>query len=311
METNIKELDDLFYEFIRTKGQSTSQMYVRDVERFISFLEVNQNMSLVCINSFKEIKRIHILKYLDYLENNPNLLKRNYANNSINRKISAISSFFHFLCQKEILESNPAQLVSRKKSILIRETQALTDKEVKYLFDLVLEKGTILHKAIIFTLFTTGIRQAELRNIEISDIKSIDGISILSIIAKGQSQHQIPLHPTTAYYLRTLLESYEDTDNKNSDWVFRASIGRKISKNKLSSTAVNYIVKKYARVISPKKNITPHSARATLISSLLDNGTDIFKVSQIVNHKDVRTTQNYNKRRINIKNNPIFTLNFF
>jgi site-specific recombinase XerD len=83
------------------------------------------------------------------------------------------------------------------------------------------------------------------------------------------------------------------------------------SEKKLSSTAVNYIVKKYSKIISPKKSITPHSARATLISSLLDNGTDIFKVSQIVNHKDVRTTQNYNKRRLNIRNNPIFTLNFF
>jgi integrase/recombinase XerC len=225
METTTNELDDLFYEFIRVKGPSTSQMYVRDIKNFFSFLETNQGIILTENLSFKEIKRIHILKYLDYLENNPNKLKKNYANNSINRKISALSSFFHFLCQREILDSNPVQLITRKKSILVRETQALTDKEVKYLFDLVLEKGSILHKAIVFTLFTTGIRQAELRNIKTSDIKSIDGISILTVIGKGQSQHQIPLHPTTAYYLQMLLDSYNDVHNKTINWVFRASVG--------------------------------------------------------------------------------------
>lgn len=114
METNTKELDDIFYEFSRTKGQSTSQMYIRDVKKFFNFLEINQNIVLNNLNSFKEIKRLHILKYLDYLESNPNLLKKKYANNSINRKISAISSFFHFLSQKEIMENNPAQLVMRK-----------------------------------------------------------------------------------------------------------------------------------------------------------------------------------------------------
>ena len=73
-------------------------------------------------------------------------------------------------------------------------------------------------------------------------------------------------------------------------------------KKKLSHTAVGYIVKKWAKKINPSKRITPHSARATFISSLIDNGEDIYYVSQLVNHADVRTTQRYNKRQRGVNN---------
>lgn len=78
-----------------------------------------------------------------------------------------------------------------------------------------------------------------MRNIKKDDIKDIEGISILNIIGKGQIQHQTPLHPTTAYYLKMLIESYKDDGFKNTQWVFRAKNKNNISKNKLSSTAIN------------------------------------------------------------------------
>lgn len=80
---------------------------------------------------------------------------------------------------------------------------------------------------------------------------------------------------------------------------------------KLSHTALGYIVKKWARKVNKEKRITPHSARTTFISSLIENGEDIYYVSQLVNPADVRTSQRYNKRKRTHRQNPIFNLNFF
>jgi len=71
------------------------------------------------------------------------------------------------------------------------------------------------------------------------------------------------------------------------------------------------IVGKWAKQINKKKRITPHSARATFISSLIENGEDIYYISQLVNHSDVRTTQRNNKCKRNHRRNPMFNLNFF
>ncbi len=81
-------------------------------------------------------------------------------------------------------------------------------------------------------------------------------------------------------------------------------------KKKLSHTALGYIVGKWARQVSKDKRITPHGARATFISSLIENGEDIYYISQPVKHADVRTTQRYNKRKRSHRKNPIFNLNF-
>ena len=79
----------------------------------------------------------------------------------------------------------------------------------------------------------------------------------------------------------------------------------------LSHTALGYIVKKWARKVNLAKRITPHSARATFISSLLENGEDIYSVAQAVNHADVRTTARYDKRKQNFNKSPVFGLKFF
>ncbi len=134
-------------------------------------------------------------------------------------------------------------------------------------------------------------------------------------IGKGQKKNEIPLHPTTVHYVDEYIMWMEKNGRKISpeDFLFQPtknSFNGNVVK-KLSHTAVAYIVEKYAKVINPNKRITPHSARATFISSLIDNGEDIYYVSQLVNHSDVRTTQGYDKRKKNFRKNPIFNLNFF
>ena len=136
-----------------------------------------------------------------------------------------------------------------------------------------------------------------------------EGIRFLNYLGKGQKINQIPVHPTAAFYIDEYVKAMEEAGRKidEGDYLFQPtknSHGGKIKK-KLSHTAPGYIIGKWA------KRITPHSARATFISSLIENGEDIYYISHLVNHADVRTTQRYNKRKRTHRKNPIFNLNFF
>ncbi len=309
--------EDLVYEFLKGRSQLTEVAYRGDLKAFFEFTTTQFCLPKVVNGKllFSEIRRVHILKYKKSLDSHVSIRRKPYAPNTINRKISAVSSFFQFLLQREIIEKNPAEFCTRPSRIVIEETQAFSDREMKSFFDLVIQDAEPLHKAVILLLFTTGMRQAELRNLKASNFKTHEGIRFLNYLGKGQKINQIPVHPTAAYYIDEYIAWMSVVGRKieDTDFLFQPtknSHGAKINK-RLSHTSLGYIVGKWARQINKDKRITPHSARATFISSLIDNGEDIYYVSQLVNHADVRTTQRYNKRKRTHRKNPIFNLNFF
>ncbi len=96
---------------------------------------------------------------------------------------------------------------------------------------------------------------------------------------------------------------------KPTFWIEAASIQR--ADKRLQGTSVDYIIKHYCKKIGIAAGISPHSARATVIGSLLDSGCDLYKVSQLVNHSNVKTTQGYDKRKKSLIDSPVFKLNYF
>ena len=315
--SEVDSVEDLVYEFLKDRSPLTEQAYQRDLKAFFEFTAMHFGLPRADQGKllFGEIRRVHVVKFKKYLDEHMSNRKKAYAPNTINRKISAVSSFFQFLLQREIIEKNPAEFCTRPNRIVLEETQAFSDREMKSFFDLVIQEAAPLHKAVILLLFTTGMRQAELRNLKASNFKMQEGIRFLTYLGKGQKINQIPVHPTAAFYVDEYILAMEVTGRKieEGDFLFQPSKnshGGKLKK-KLSHTALGYIVGKWAKQISKEKRITPHSARATFISSLIENGEDIFYISQLVNHADVRTTQRYNKRKRTHRKNPIFNLNFF
>jgi site-specific recombinase XerD len=103
---------------------------------------------------FGEIRRVHVVKYKKYLDEYVSNRQRAYAPNTINRKLSAVSSLFQFLLQREFVEKNPAEFCTSPSRIVLEETQEFSDREMKTLFDLVIEKAPPLHKAIILLQFS-------------------------------------------------------------------------------------------------------------------------------------------------------------
>jgi integrase len=186
---------------------------------------------------------------------------------------------------------------------------------MRHLFEIVMEQASPLHKALTLLLFSSGIRNAEARNIKLKDFQTNEGLRVLRYIGKGQKVNEITIHPATAHHIDEYISWMEKKGRKigPDDFLFQPTKNSHSGKlqKKLSHTALGYVIKKWARKVNPNKRITPHSARSTFITSLLENGEDLYTVAQCVNHSDPRTTARYDRRARNFKRSPVLSLNFF
>lgn len=299
---------ELEYEFFHNfESPHTRKSYRIDISQFFEFLSDH----FAAVRSYADIKRVHVVAFRNWLNDSNNAPK------TINRKLAANSSFFDFLVEKNIISFNPCTSIKRPRQDVIKPTNDLSDEQIAHLLELLSDlKGPgLLHKAVIYVLFTTGIRKAELINLRLKNFQQKDGFFFIEIRAKGGKQLTKVVHPKCAGiiqdYLTYLRSNGEDLHPE--DWIFRPS------RNPLEPThvlkplnpkSVDYIIKTWCKKAGFAQNISPHSARASYIGSALENGVDLYKVSRDVGHASVKTTEEYNKRRQKLAESPVFGLGF-
>lgn len=297
--------------FNNFQSEHTRKSYKKDVEQFFEYLKLHHPD----VRDFTDVERLQIVSYRNFLTDGDKAPK------TINRKLAAVSSLFDFLVEKNVVLYNPCQSIKRPRHQVLRPTNDLTDEQIRSLFQLIdpLKDHQLLHKAVIYLLFTTGIRKAELINLKIKDYRVIDGIHTIEVKAKGAKILTKVIHPTTAqvmddylFYLKT--EAAKDHEElRSEDWFFRPTKnplepGHLIKP--LNPKSVDYIVKTWCKKAGIHHRISPHSARASYIGSALDNGVDLYKISRDVGHASVKTTEEYNKRKQRISESPVWGLGF-
>ncbi len=299
------ESKKLEFEFLNNfESIHTRKAYKRDILLFLDFYKNELGLS-----NLNECTRFHIVAFKDFLTNG------DQAPKSINRKLSSLSSYFQFLMEKGFLEFNPADGVKRPKQTIIKETNDLTDEEVIELFNVIQKQATPLHRAILITFFTTGIRKSELIQIKLEDLEEINGETTLRIKAKGGKKLLKFLIPECVEAINQY-KSYMKKEGRiihSSDWLFQPSKNPKNpthTDRSLVPSSIDYIFQRYCKMAKIYKRISPHSARATYIGSSLDGGADLLKVSRDVGHSSVKTTEQYNKRKNSIKDSPARNLGF-
>jgi site-specific recombinase XerD len=300
---------ELEYEFFHNfESPHTRKSYRIDISQFFEFIRDN----FTSINNYHEIKRVHLVAFRNWLTDS------GLAPKSINRKMAANSSFFDFLVEKNILQFNPITSIKRPRQEVVKPTNDVSDDQIRTLLELVEEqKGPgLLHRAVIYTLFTTGIRKAELINLRIKHFTMKDGFHIIEIRAKGGKHLTKVLHPKCAEVINEYLD-YIKTESGETlhpeDWVFRPSrnpLEPSHIVKPLNPKSVDYIIKTWCKKAGIDQRISPHSARASYIGSALENGIDLYKVSRDVGHASVKTTEEYNKRRQKLTESPVFGLGF-
>lgn len=280
--------------------------YVNDLKIFFDFLIKNvpafrrKEMEELEISDLEKVTVTDLEMFMSYLTHYE-LDGVTYTNKERGkaRKISAVRTMFNFFYRKDKLSENVASKISMPKQHE-KEIVRLTSDEVTDLVDFLEEKPDMNSSrqtnyinnntkqrdlAIITLLLGTGIRVSECVGL---DTKDIDFDSNAFVVTRKGGNR------TTLYFsdeIKELLQNYVEyrkTLNKNNPALFLS-----LQQNRLSVRAVEYIVKKYAKIISPLKKISPHKLRSTYGTNLYRATKDIYVVAEVLGHKDINTTKKH------------------
>ncbi len=155
----------------------------------------------------------------------------------------------------------------------------LSIEEVKNVIESV---ENVKHKAILSLIYSCGLRISECINLKISDIDS-SRMLIKIAQSKGKKDRYVQLSPKLLELLRIYYKSY-----KPNEHLFQGQF-----KDEYSARSIQNILKRALHKCNIKKRITVHSLRHSFATHLIEQGTDIRIIQEILGHKDIRTTQIY------------------
>lgn len=276
---------------------NTKKTYSQAVREFVSFHDIRSAEELQLID------QVHIITWRD------SLLAQGIASRTINARISALSSLFKHLCEKQITKRNPTTGVKRPR-INTSEVQAplLTSQHVRAMLDrpdTATLKG-LRDRAILHTLFYTGCRISEVCSLKVKDFYEDAGYRVLNFTIKGGKNNKIAIHHELQIALR---QYFAIADHGNEpDAPLMLPVQRYHLRKPLSRIQVHNIFHQYAEMAGLPKGVRPHSARATFITGALENGASIEAVQKSVGHSKINTTQMYDKRTFNHRESASFSV---
>jgi len=269
------------------------------VDKFLRYLEIEKNVSphtltnyKVDLKAFKDFLGGSGIEKIDYL-----LLRKflahlksvQYDKKSIARKLACLRSFFKFLCRDGYLKTNPAAGLSTPK--LDKKLPFFLDvAQTARFLDVPVDHKDILSlrdKAVLETLYSTGIRVSELTGLSITDVDFIGGVA--KVRGKGRKERMIPIGDTALRAIKEYLDkraSVEFCSNKQALFLNKSG-------SRLSDGAVRSTIDKHIHVMSLRENISPHTLRHSFATHLLDRGADLRSVQELLGHANLSTTQIY------------------
>ena len=222
------------------------------------------------------------------------LVESGVENRSVNRKISALKSYYTFLLRKGLIEKSP--LAGHKALKTSRKLEVpFSQEEMQQLLGNWAEEdsfGIIRDRLILELLYTTGMRRAELIGIRLRDLDQ--GRGTLRVLGKRNKERVLPLLPKTLQLIEQYLSYRKGVETAETDtFLFLTSAGQK-----LYPTLVYRIINKYISEVSVKAKRSPHILRHTFATHLLNKGADMNSVKELLGHASLASTQVYTHNSI-------------
>ncbi|SCG83983.1 phage integrase family protein [Proteiniborus sp. DW1] len=255
-------------------SDNTIEAYIRTVKDFEKFIASATGSEF----NPGEIIELDVKEYKSYLLN----IKKQ-APNTINQKLSGISSYFNFCMAKSIVKNNPAAAI-KKVAVQNKKTapEVLEQNEFYRLKREVYKGNNKMHILIFELLYNTGVRVSELCNIELDDMRISERKGLLKIRSgKGEKYREIPLNSDARKAIIEYLEIRPYTDSKRLIIGERGPMGR---------TGIFKIIKKYSK--SSGVEAHPHTLRHQFCHDLLVHES-ISTVAEFAGHSDINTTYRY------------------
>ena len=213
------------------------------------------------------------------------------ATSSISRMISSLRKFYQWLARQDIQKINPMLEIDPPKKEH-RLPVALTEEEVTTLLKQpdVDKKLGLRDRALLETMYATGIRVSELINLKLKNLH--EDLKLVKVLGKGSKERLIPISEVALSWIKRYEKKVRDPlllqKNKSSEFIFLNNRGEALTRQ-----AVWQIIKRYCKMAGIEKDVTPHTLRHTFATHLLENGADLRVVQEILGHSDISTTQIY------------------
>jgi integrase/recombinase XerD len=278
VENPVKDFK-IFLQLEKNLSANTLEAYVHDVSRFEQYLtnqEKTRDIKSITLDDLQ-----HFILWLSNLGITPRTQARN---------ISALKSFFSFLCYTGAIDKNPSSLLEapklgRKLPVVLSVTEI--DRIVEAI-DLSKPEGH-RNKAIIETLYGCGLRVSELVNLKISDLYLNEGF--IKVKGKGSKERLVPIGSTAireiGYYIEKQ-RNHQAIDPKAGNILFLNRRGRLMTR-----VMIYTIVKNLATKAGIKKTISPHTFRHSFATHLIEGGADLRAVQEMLGHESIITTEIY------------------
>jgi integrase/recombinase XerC len=204
---------------------------------------------------------------------------------SASRKLSALRTFFRYLCREGRLETNPARaLLSPRREQRI--PSPLEEPQVAALVEMPGDGLAALRgRAILELLYGTGIRCAELVGLDVAEV-DLDARTV-RVLGKGRKERVVPFGRRAESALRAYLPARERC-RPRSDALFVNARG-----TRLNDRSVRKLLTARVRAVALDRRVSPHTLRHSFATHLLARGADLRAIQELLGHASLSTTQRY------------------
>lgn len=266
-----------YLSYERNRSLATVSSYRKDLEAFQKFVQA-QDSTLLWADVDADLVR-------DWMAE---MMNEGQRATSINRRLSALRSFYRFALARNLVKSDPVQgVVGPKKDKPL--PQFLKEKEM----DELLQEDfwtdcyeDVRDRMIIMTFYETGIRLAELMNLCDGDVDFMSGQ--LKVTGKRNKQRLIPFGAELSQALQHYMGVRDAQVVRHSAALFLANDGQQ-----MTADAIRYRVKKHLSLVSTLKKRTPHVLRHTFATVMLNHKAGIESVKKLLGHESLSTTEIY------------------
>jgi len=245
---------------IRRYSESSISSYIKTLEMFFSFFR-DKDQNEICNEDI-------------IIFNKEYILKKNLSVSYQSQFINALKLFYRLIHTKKI---DPEKLVRPKKPFQL--PKVISEEEIAAILTSLDNKK---HRTMLSLIYSAGLRRGELLNLKIADIDS-NRMMISIIKAKGNKDRMVPLSPLILEMLRAYFKQY-----RPKEYLFEGQNG-----GRYSERGIEMVLKKAVKDAGIKKNINLHMLRHSYATHLLEAGTHLRYIQELLGHKSPKTTQIY------------------
>lgn len=263
----------------KSLSDNSVQAYLRDIEKLTEYFQQSNNLRTPA-----EVQLRDLEKFIKWIAE----LGLNAASQA--RIISGIRAFYKYCLLENIVTKDPAFLLEAPK-LKRALPDVLSFEEIENVIsqiDLSKPEGG-RNKAIVETMYSSGLRVSEVVNLRISNLHL--EVGFIRVIGKGDKERLVPVGKSAIKFIniyKNKIRVHITATPGNEDILFLNNRG-----GRLSRVMIFLIIKDLVKKAGIKKNISPHTFRHSFATHLIEGGADLRAVQEMLGHESITTTEIY------------------